>query len=168
MVQFEICANTRQWSRFTDFYLVHRERIIPRYSVSLVVRDVKYYMKHGRGAIIVNERDEVIGIGSFVLGLAEDGYAHKEIAVLGNSCFIEEYHNNRTFIRGLQVLAEQIQDANPDVQEVRIPTPADNAYTNRLYQKLATMHHAYESNYGQVNVYSTPFRDYAQFCSRYR
>ncbi|WP_165972169.1 hypothetical protein [Paenibacillus piri] len=49
----------------------------------------------------MNERDEVVGIGSFVLGLAEDWYEHKEIAVLGNSCFTEEYQNNRTFVRGL-------------------------------------------------------------------
>ncbi|TDF96282.1 hypothetical protein E1757_18010 [Paenibacillus piri] len=65
-------------------------------------------------------------------------------------------------------MAEQIQDANPDVQEVRIPTPAGNAYTNRLYQKLATKHHSYKSEYGEVHVYSTPFREYAEFCNRYR
>jgi hypothetical protein len=125
-------------------------------------------MQHGRAAILVNEREEVIGIGGFVLGLAEEGYEHKQIAVLGNSCFREEYRNTRTFIRGLQVLAEQIQDANPDVQEVRIPTAADNAYTNRLYRKLATLHHSCESAYGQVHIYSTPFRDFSGFCNRYR
>lgn len=167
MIRIDICTNTRLWSRFTDFYLVHRERIIPGYPVQLVVRDVNSYMKMGRGAIIVNEWDEVIGIGSFVLGLMEDGYEQKEIAVLGNSCFTEDYQTKRTFIRGLQVLAEQIEEANPDVREVRIPTPADNAYTNQLYGKLATLHHSYESSYGQVNVYSTPFREYADFCRRF-
>ncbi|MFD0696329.1 hypothetical protein ACFQZT_19875 [Paenibacillus sp. GCM10027628] len=168
MIQFEICTDTRQWSRFTDFYIEHRARIIPHYPVNLALRDVKNYMLQGRAAIIVNERDEVIGIGSFVLGLAEDGFQQKEIAVLGNSCFKEEYQNNRTFIRGLQVLAAQILEVNPDVQEVRIPTQADNAYTNRLYQKLASKHYSYESDYGKIHVYSIPFGEYIEFCNRYR
>jgi hypothetical protein len=66
------------------------------------------------------------------------------------------------------VLAEQIFDANPEVQEVRIPTQADNAYTNRLYQKLAIKHYSYESDYGKIHVYSKPFREYIEFCNRYR
>lgn len=168
MVRIEICSNTRQWSRFTDFYIEQRTQIIPQYRVSLALRDVRNYMRQGRGAIITNEKDEVVGIGSFVLGLAEDEFRNKEIAVLGNSCFLEEYRNNRTFVRGLQVLAEQIQDANPDVLEVRIPTTAGNAYANRLYQKLATLHQTYDSDYGKVHVYSTPFREYKAFCDRYR
>ncbi|MCR8635357.1 hypothetical protein [Paenibacillus radicis (ex Xue et al. 2023)] len=167
MIRFEICTSTRQWSRFTDFYIERRASIVTDYPVSLVLRDVKNYMQQGRAAIIVNERDKVVGIGSFVLGLAEAGYEHKEIAVLGNSCFSEEIQNNRTFIRGLQVLAEQILEANPVVQEVRIPTSADNVYTNRLYQKLATKHHSFETGYGIFNVYSTPFREYAELCNRY-
>src|ERR1700730_11890726 len=125
MIQFEIFESTRPWSRFTDFYIQHRRSIIPRYPVMLALRDVKNCMRQGRAAILVNEWDEVVGIGSFVLGLAEEGYQHKDIAVLGNSCFTEMYRNNRTFIRGLQVLAEQIQDANPNVQGDRIPPQAD-------------------------------------------
>ncbi|MCR8636217.1 hypothetical protein [Paenibacillus radicis (ex Xue et al. 2023)] len=168
MFRIELCSNTRQWSRFTDFYIEHRASIIPRYPVSLVLRDVINYMKQGRGAIIVNERDEVVGIGSFVLGLAEDEFQQKDIAVLGNSCFKVEYRNTRMFIRGLQVLAEQIRDANPDVKEVRIPTSAENAYTNRLYQKFAVKLHSYESGYGKITIYSTSVHDYEQFCDRFR
>ncbi|MFD0677002.1 MULTISPECIES: hypothetical protein [unclassified Paenibacillus] len=167
MFRIELCSNTQQWSRFTDFYIEHRGSIIPNYPVILVLRDVINYMKNGRAAIIVNERDEMAGIGSFVLGLAEDEYKQKDIAVLGNSCFAEEYRNTRMFIRGLQVLAVQIRDANPDVKEVRIPTSAQNAYTNRLYQKLATKHHSYKSGYGEIHVYSTSFHEYEQFCNRF-
>lgn len=168
MIRFEVCSTTSQWSRFTDFYIQHRTRIIPYYRVSLAVRDVTNYMNQGRAALILNETDEVVGIGSFVLGLADDEYKDKHIAVLGNSCFIEEYQNNRTFIRGLQKLAEQIEDANPHVLEVRIPTPADNTYTNRLYRKLTDNLHSFDSNYGKVNVYSMSFREFADFCNRYR
>ncbi len=168
MIRFEICSNTLQWSQFTDFYIQHRTRIIPYYRVNLVLRDVKNYMKHGRAALIMNESDQVVGIGSFVLGLQEDEFKGKDIAVLGNSCFIEEYQNNRTFVRGLQKLAEQIEDANPNVREVRIPTSAENDYTNRLYQKLTDRLHSYDSNYGKVNVYSMSFREFKEFCDRFR
>ncbi|WP_240418110.1 hypothetical protein [Paenibacillus periandrae] len=167
MFRFEICDNNRQWSRFTDFYISHRASIIPHYPVILVLRDIKNYVKHGRTAIILNECDEVVGIGSFVLGLAEADFQHKEIAVLGNSFFVEEFRSTRMFIRGLQVLAAQIRDANPDVKEVRIPTSAENPYTNRLYQKLAVKLHSYESAYGQIHIYSTSFHEYEQFCNRF-
>ncbi|MDF2715796.1 MAG: hypothetical protein K0R28_2721, partial [Paenibacillus sp.] len=159
---------TGQWSRFTDFYVEHRTRIIPGYKVSHVLTDVQNYMKQGRGAMLLDGTNQVIGIGCFVLGLKEEGFKNKEIAVLGNCYFKEEYHNNRTFIRGLQVLADQIQDANRDVQEVRIPTSADNAYTNRLYQKLATKQYSFNTRYGTFHVYTTPFREYADFCNRFR
>ncbi|WP_144852778.1 hypothetical protein [Paenibacillus cremeus] len=168
MIRFIVCANTRHWSRFTDFYVEHRASVVPNYPVSLALFDVKNYMKQGRAAIIVNEQDEVVGIGSFVLGLAEEGYQHKEIAVLGNSYFKEEYRNTRMFIRGLQVLAEQIQNANPQVQEVRIPTSAVNAYTNRLYQKMARKLYSMDSNFGTINIYTTPIHTYIGFCNRFR
>jgi hypothetical protein len=125
-------------------------------------------MQQGRAALILNESDLVVGIGCFVLGLQEDEFKDKDIAVLGNSCFTAEYQNNRTFVRGLQKLAEEIEDANPQVREVRIPTSADNDYTNRLYRKLTNKLHSYDSNYGKVNVYSMPFREYKDFCSRFR
>ncbi|PYI56335.1 hypothetical protein [Paenibacillus flagellatus] len=167
MIRFEVCTTTAQWGRFTDFYIRHRTRIIPFYRVGLAVKDVRDYMTEGRAALILNENDWVVGIGSFVLGLQEDGYKDKNIAVLGNSFFVEEYRNNRTFVRGLQKLAEQIEDANPHVREVRIPTAADNDYTNRLYRKMAAKLHTYDSSYGKVNVYATSFREYKQFCSRF-
>lgn len=168
MVQFEICSSTKQWSRFTDFYIEHRSRIIPGYQVSHALTDVQRYMKHGRGAILLDGNDQVIGNGCFVLGLPEDRFTNKEIAVLGNCYFKEEYRNNRTFVRGLQVLAEQIHDANPDVREVRIPSSADDAYTNRLYRKLATRHHSLNSRYGMFHVYSTSFAEFAEYCNRFR
>jgi len=168
MIRFEVCSTVRQWSRFTDFYIQHRTRIIPYYRVSLALKDVRNYMKQGRAALILNETDQVVGNGCFVLGLEEDGFNDKDIAVLGNSCFIEEYQHNRTFIRGLQKLVEEIEDANPNVKEVRIPTSADNAYTNRLYQKLTTKCQSQKSEYGTVNVYSMSFRELADFCSRFR
>lgn len=168
MIRFEVCSNTGQWSRFTDFYIRHRTGIIPYYRVSLAVLDVVNYMKQGRAALILNETDQVVGIGSFVLGLAEDGFADQDIAVLGNSCFVEAYRNNRTFVRGLQKLAEEIEDANPQVREVRIPTPADNVYNNRLYSKLTDSPHTYDSRYGKVNVYTMSFREFTDFCRRFR
>ncbi|MBO9610831.1 MAG: hypothetical protein J7639_33075 [Paenibacillaceae bacterium] len=168
MVQIEICRSNGQWSRFTAFYTANRTRIIPNYRVDLAVRDVKNYMKQGRGAILVNEAGEVIGNGCFTLGQQEDGFGDPSIAVLGNSYFEEEYRQTKTFVRGLQVLAEQIADANPDVREVRIPAQAENDYTNRLYRKLAEKHHSYESDYGTCHVYSTPFREFAAFCDRFR
>ncbi|TDF97044.1 hypothetical protein [Paenibacillus piri] len=167
MFRFELCSTTRLWSRFTDFYIEHRASIIPGYPLSFVLRDVVNYMNEGRGAIIVNERDVVVGIGSFVLGLPEANFQQKDIAVLGNSCFAEEYRNTRMFIRGLQELAAQIRDANPDVKEVRIPTVAENAYTNRLYQKFTAKHHSFKSGPCKFNVYSTSFHDYEQFCNRF-
>ncbi|MDF2724371.1 MAG: hypothetical protein K0Q59_4046 [Paenibacillus sp.] len=167
MISIVICSNTLQWSRFTDFYIRNRTDIIPNYPAALAARDVRDYIREGRGAILTNDRDEVVGIGSFVLGLADHDFQDKEIAVLGNSCFLEEYRSGRTFIRGLQVLAEQIIDANPDVREVRIPTAAANAYTNRLYRRFADKQGAYETEYGTTHVYSTPFSRFADFCNRY-
>ncbi|TMV52289.1 hypothetical protein FE783_04935 [Paenibacillus mesophilus] len=168
MVQFEICSKTGQWSRFTDFYVEHRTRIIPGYKVSHVLTDVQNYMKQGRGAILVDGLNQVIGIGCFVLGLKEEGFKNKEIAVLGNCYFKEEYQNNRTFIRGLQVLADQIWDANRDVKEVRIPTSASNVYTNRLYGKIAAKRYSYDTGYGTFHVYSTPYSEFADYCDRFR
>jgi hypothetical protein len=168
VVSIVICSNTLQWSRFTDFYIRNRTDIIPNYPVTLAARDVRNYMREGRGAILTNDKDEVVGIGSFVLGLAEHDFKDKNIAVLGNSCFLADYRSSRTFIRGLQVLAEQIIDANPGVREVRIPTAAANEYTNRLYRKFADPHGAYETEYGMTHVYSTPYSRFADFCNRYK
>lgn len=168
LVSIAICSNTLEWSRFTDFYIRNRTDIVPNYPIALAARDVRNYMREGRGAILTSERDEVVGIGSFVLGLADHDFQDKEIAVLGNSCFLEEYRSSRTFIRGLQVLAEQIVDANPGVREVRIPTAAANEYTNRLYRKFADKHGAYETEYGTTLVYSTPYSRFADFCNRYK
>src|SRR4051794_30218432 len=113
MVEIEKCSGTGQWSRFTEFYVEHRQRIIQHYKVRDALTDVKNYMKQGRGAILKDSADQVVGIGSFVLGLAEFGFEHKAIAVLGNCYFVESYQSNRTFIRGLQVLADQIGEAGP-------------------------------------------------------
>jgi len=168
MVEFKICWNTRQWSRYTDFYIEHRQRIIPGYRLSHALTDVRICMKQGRAALLNDERGRVIGIGGFVLGTHENQYRDKQIAVLGNSYFLEDYHNNRTFVRGLQVLAEQIREANPDVREVRIPTAADNPYTNRLYRKLAEKHHSFDTEYGVFHMYATSYRDFADFCDRFR
>lgn len=168
MIRFEVCSTTREWSRFTDFYIRHRTQILPYYRVSLAVKDVRDYMQQGRAALLLNEADSVVGVGGFVLGLQQDGFKDKDIAVLGNSCFTEQYRNNRTFVRGLQKLAEQIEDANPRVREVQIPTPEDNDYTNRLYSKLTNKLHTHDSYYGKVNVYTMPFNAYKEFCARYR
>lgn len=167
-MQIEICRGNVEWSRFTAFYIAHRTRIIPGYRVDLAVRDVKNYMKQGRGAILLNEAGEVIGNGCFTLGLQEDGFQDPSIAVLGNTYFAEKYRQTKTFVRGLQVLAEQIAEANPDVREVRIPAQADNDYTNRLYRKLAERRQSYETAYGTVHVYAASFRDFAAFCDRFR
>lgn len=167
MVNIEICAGVSHWSRFTDFYLRHRERIIPEYKVRSALQDVRNYIRHGRGAILTDESEEVVGIGCFVLGLEDRGFSNKEIAVLGNSFFVEKYRNNRTFVRGLQVLAEQIKDAAPDVKEVRIPTAADNPYTNGLYGKFAERVLTSDTPYGLFNVYSTSYEAFAGFCGRF-
>jgi hypothetical protein len=168
MVKFEVCSGKREWSRFTDFYLEHRERIIPGYPVINALIDVKSYALHGRGAILTDAAGRMVGIGGFVLGLSEDRYNHKEIAVLANAYFLEEYRGNRTFVRGLQVLAEQIRDAGPEVREVRLPTAADNAYTNRLYGKIAERIRSYDTPYGPFHVYSTSFDAFAGYCGRFR
>jgi hypothetical protein len=168
VIRFDVCSTTRQWSQFTEFYIQHRTQIIPYYRVILAVRDVRNYMMQGRAALILNEADLAVGIGCFVLGLQQDAFKDKDIAVLGNSYLTQEYQNNRTFVRGLQKLAEQIEDANPNVREVRIPTSAENDYTNRLYQKLTDKLHSYDSNYGKVNVYSMSFREFKEFCDRFR
>ncbi|QMV44072.1 hypothetical protein [Cohnella cholangitidis] len=168
MVQIELCETNGQWSRFTDFYVTHRQRIIPGYPVSNALVDIKNYIRNGRGAILMEETNQVIGIGSFVLGLEDQGFKHKEIAVLGNSYFVDKYQSNRTFIRGLQVLADQIGDMNEDVKEVRIPTSADNAYTNGLYRKIADKVETVESRYGTINTYSTTYEDFVSFCKRFR
>ncbi|MBP1991934.1 hypothetical protein [Paenibacillus eucommiae] len=168
MVRFEICINTGQWCRFTEFYVEHRQRIIPDYKVIHALVDVKNYMRRGRGAILTDEADQVVGMGSFVLGLADQGFEHKEIAVLGNCYFTDQYQNNRTFVRGLQVLAEQIGEAGNNVKEVRIPTAADNAYTNHLYQKFSKRIHTFPTLYGQFHVYSTTYDQFVSFCRRFR
>ncbi|MCD9025284.1 hypothetical protein [Cohnella silvisoli] len=170
MVRFEICRNTGHWSAFTEFYVEHRHRIIPDYKISHALVDVKNVMKHGRGAILRDRTNHIVGIGSFVLGMEEHGFEYKHIAVLGNCYFTDDYRNNRTFIRGLQVLAEQIGNAASDVTEVRIPTAADNSYTNRIYQKIANKFHTFESGhgYGLFHVYSTSYDRFVEFCNRFR
>lgn len=170
MVQFEICAGTGQWARFTEFLIRHRQRIIPNYQLAHALADVKNYILHGRGAILKDGNDQVIGIGSFVLGLQDQGFRRKEIAVLGNCYFEEHYQGNRTFVRGLQVLAQQIGEASGDVNEVRIPTAAGNTYTNRLYEKITKRLHTYESDqgYGSFHVYAMSFDQFVRFCSQYR
>ncbi|WP_372632300.1 hypothetical protein [Cohnella sp.] len=167
MVKFEICSGKPEWSRFTDFYLEHRERIIPGYPVINALMDVKSYALHGRGAILTDDAGQVIGIGGFVLGLSEEKYSHKEIAVLANAYFLEEFQGNRTFVRGLQVLAEQIRDAGPEVKEVRLPTAAGNAYTNRLYGKIAKRFRSYDTPYGPFHEYSTSYDSFVSFCGRF-
>ncbi len=168
MVQFTICTDNAGWSRFTDFYLTHRDRIIPGYPVIKALIDVKHNALHGRGAILTDPAGRVIGIGGFVLGLSEDKFSHKEIAVLTNSYFLDEYQGNRTFMRGLQVLAEQMREAEPNVQEVRIPTAANNAYTNRLYGKIADRIQVQDTPYGPINVYATSYEAFAGYCSRFQ
>lgn len=170
MVAIEICGSTGQWSRFTEFLLKHRQRIIPNYQLRHALIDVKNYIQHGRGAILKDATNQVIGIGSFVLGLQDQGFRHKDIAVLGNCYFEDPYRGNRTFVRGLQVLAEQIGDASGDVKEVRIPTAAGNAYTNRLYQKIAERTDTFESaeGYGTFHTYAMSYDRFVRFCSRFR
>lgn len=167
MVNFEICAGNPDWSRFTDFYLEHRGRIIPGYPVIDALRDVKNYALHGRGAILTDAAGRVVGVGGFVLGLPENKFSNKEIAVLANTYFLEEYQGNRTFIRGLQVLAVQIRDAGPEVKEVQLPTAANNAYTNRLYGKIAERIETRETPYGPIHVYATSFEAFAGYCARF-
>lgn len=162
-----VCKNNEHWSRFTAFYIANRDRIIPGYTVKSALVDVKHSVRNGRGAILIGSSEQIIGIGSFVLGLEEQRFNQKEIAVLGNSYFVEEQRGNRTFVRGLQVLAEQIRGMNPDVAEVRIPTSADNAYTNRLYSKFANIAASRHTPYGSLNIYTTPFDAFANFCSRF-
>ncbi|MBD2868700.1 hypothetical protein [Paenibacillus arenilitoris] len=168
MVKFEICESTGYWCKYTAFYVEHRQRIIPGYQVKHALADVKHCMRNGSAAILTNEQNQVIGIGGFVLGLEKDGFNNKNIAVLGNSYFAEEYRSNRTFIRGLQVLAEKIGELNGDVREVRIPTSAGNAYTNGLYRKFAEMTDTAETPYGPFHIYSVGYDAFASFCGRFR
>jgi len=167
MVKFEICETNDQWSKYTAFYITNRQRIIPGYKVSDALLDVKNCIRNGRGAILTDESAEVIGIGSFVLGLENQRFEPKDIAVLGNSFFEERHQSNRTFIRGLQVLAEQIGEMNGDVKEVRIPTAAGNAYTNGLYRKIAGKVDTVDTQYGPFHVYSTTYEAFADFCNRF-
>ncbi|WP_028609131.1 hypothetical protein [Paenibacillus harenae] len=168
MVKFEICENNGQWSRFTEFYMEHRQRIIPGYQVTHALTDVKNCIRNGSAAILTDELDEVIGMGSFVLGLEKHGFNNKEIAVLGNCYFADKYRSNRTFIRGLQVLAAKIGELSGDVKEVRIPTSADNHYTNGLYRKISDRIETIDTLYGPFHVYSTPYDAFAGFCGRFR
>ncbi|MBB6634839.1 hypothetical protein [Cohnella thailandensis] len=168
MVTFEICSSIGQWSRFSEFYLEHRNGIIPGYQVKHALTDIKNVMRKGRAAILVNGKNEVIGIGGFTLGMEENGFENKEIAVLINSYFKEEYRGNRTFIRGLQVLAEQIKDASSEAVEVRLPTFAHNGYTNRLYGKFAGRIETKNTPYGEFHIYSASFEAFSQFCSRFK
>jgi len=168
MAKFEICSGRPDWAKFTDFYLEHRERIIPGYPVISALADVKNYALHGRGAILTDAAGRTVGIGGFVLGLSEHRFDRKDIAVLANAYFLEEYRGNRTFVRGLQALSEQIRDAGPKVKEIRLPTAANNAYTNRLYGKIASRIHSYDTPYGPFHVYSTTYDAFAGYCGRFR
>jgi len=168
MVQFTLCQSNEDWSRYTAFYLAHRQQVIPNYQVKHVLLDVIHCIKHGRAALLTAEGGRAIGIGGFVLGLERQRFEHKEIAVLNNCCFVASHRGNRTFIRGLQVLAEQIADMQPDVSEVRIPAMAANAYTNGLYQKFAELLETTDSEYGPVHTYTTTFEHYKSFCNRFR
>ncbi|MBB6672229.1 hypothetical protein [Cohnella nanjingensis] len=167
MVNFEICESTRQWCRYTEFYVEHRQRMIEGYLVKDALADVKNCMRHGRAAILTDESGEAIGIGSFVLGVESEKFADKNIAVLGNSFFVEKYRSNRTFVRGLQTLAEQIADMNGDVKEVRIPTASGNPYTNGLYRKIARQTGTMETRYGTFQIYSASYDEFASFCDRF-
>jgi hypothetical protein len=168
MVKFHICSGNKGWSRYTDFYLMHRDRIIPGYPVINTLMDVKNNALHGRAAILTDPAGQVVGIGGFVLGLSENKFSNKNIAVLTNSYFLDAYQGNRTFVRGLQVLAEQMKDAAPNVTEVRLPTAANNAYTNRLYGKIADRIHVQDTPFGVFNVYSTSYEAFAGYCSRFQ
>lgn len=167
MVDFTICESTRQWCRYTEFYVEHRRSMIEGYLVKDALTDVKNCMRHGRAAILTDESGETIGIGSFVLGVESEKFADQHIAVLGNSFFLEKYRNNRTFVRGLQVLAEQIRETNGDAKEVRIPTASGNAYTNGLYRKIARKTDTMDTRYGTFHVYSVPYDEFASFCDRF-
>lgn len=166
-MKIKICENNADWSRFTEFYIANRRDIIPGYSVSSALLDVKHYIRNGGGAILLEETDEIIGIGSFVLGLEERKFERKDIAVLGNCYFVERHRRTRTFIRGLQVLAEQIGAPGGDVEEVRIPAMAGNRYTNKLYSKIADKIETRETAYGPVHMYSTSFPAFAAYCGRF-
>ncbi|MDQ6423538.1 hypothetical protein RB620_29430 [Paenibacillus sp. LHD-117] len=167
-MKIKICENNADWSRFTEFYITNRRDIIPGYTVSSALLDVKHYIRHGRGAILMDWPDEMIGIGSFVLGLEERKFDRKDIAVLGNCYFVERHRSTRTFIRGLQVLAEQIDASSDGVEEVRIPALAGNRYTNKLYSKIADKIETRDTAYGTVHMYSTSFPAFAAYCGRFR
>lgn len=168
MVQFTLCQSNEHWSRYTAFYLAHRQQVISNYQVKHVLLDVIHCIKHGRAALLTDDDGRMIGIGGFVLGLEHQNFARKDIAVLNNCCFAASHQGNRTFVRGLQVLAEQIADMRPDVSEVRIPTMAANAYTNGLYRKFAELLETRNTEYGPVHTYATKFERYARFCNRFR
>lgn len=169
-MRIQICENNSHWSRYTDFYLVNRHAIIRNYPVNKVLIDVKHCIRNGKGAILLGgqDKDEVIGIGSFVLGLEEERFESKEIAVLGNCFFTERHRNTRAFIRGLQTIADQIEATGREVSEMRIPTMADNIYTNKLYAKIADKIEEKESAFGRIHVYSTSFRAFKNYCDRFR
>jgi hypothetical protein len=167
-MKIKICENNTDWSRYTEFYSMNRHDIIAGYTVNNAMIDVKHFIRHGRGAILLEEPDEIIGIGSFVLGLEDRKFDCKEIAVLGNCYFVERHRSTRTFIRGLQVLAEQIGASSDGVQEVRIPALAENRYTNKLYSKIADKIETRDTAYGPVNMYATSFPAFVAYCDRFR
>jgi hypothetical protein len=169
-MRIQICENNIHWSKYTDFYLKKRNEIIRNYPVGKALVDVKHSIRNGRGAILLDgsDGDEVIGIGSFVLGLEEERFERKEIAVLGNCYFADSYRNTRAFIRGLQTIADQIAATGREVSEVRIPTMSDNGYTNKLYAKIADKIEAKESAFGRIHVYSTSFQAFKDYCDRFR
>ncbi len=116
--------------------------------------------------LIFNDEDELVGAIGYIHGTGEYNYENREIIQIQTVFIDEAYRHTRLFYRGLQFLAQHLQESAQPITELRFWAPA-HAELYQLFSKFAertaTTDHA---AFGLLDEYRIRFLELLAYTNR--
>lgn len=133
------CQTEEDFERFSEFYVTHRHHLNPPIDLSYVLTDISFIIQFGHIILGTNLKEEPISFGCYFYGTPQNDFKDQESVYINVAMIDPQYRNTRAFIRGLQSLADFVQECEHSIEYVTFHAFKDDPFLQKLYSQFATV-----------------------------
>lgn len=134
---FSVCATEAYQRKYMDFLLANYEDLRLPYPFPVAFGFIASPFLMGRECFLcLDDEGEAIGAFGYIHGTGEGNYEDRHVVQLQIAFLSKPYRHTRLFLRGLQILAKNLNELNEVVTELVFWTGIDD-YAIKLFDKFA-------------------------------
>ncbi|MNH98343.1 hypothetical protein D3C73_510630 [compost metagenome] len=150
---FKRCVTDEDFAKVSLFILDRKRDLHLSFGTLDMVSILYSYLTQGHLIQAMDSDDRVIGAGAYYHGTPEQEFKDKEVAIIDITIIDKAHRGTRLFIKGLNYMVNQIMEAHPEVQEIRLAALKENIYLCKLYAKFTNSCYEREGGMGEEMVF---------------